>query len=368
MNLSDMVQRVCDDANTNSSISTVSARVTREINRVCEEVWNGFRWSFRWRNYRIVTDTDVTSGTVTLTNGSRVVSGSGTAFLSSHVTWHISFLQDSVPNWYKVRLFTSSTQIELDVPYQGTGGSNKTYVLRHFDYVLPTEPWDFGSVTVTHDKVIIPILEPFSLDVLSPVPYYKGYPMAVSIYGSDSVPTVYSTGTVSGTINTQILTGSGTSWLSNIYPGDTVTIGTNSYSVRSVDTDTQITLYQSQQVASSASTYTITRQFGRIMRIMWPSTDNYTLDLRALRMYQPLVNNNDTNELFYRCPNAISLKVAAMELRSQPDSRSEELEKNANVALQMARAEDDSLTVRDSNATLFSYRYDRRMFYRESIR
>lgn len=366
MILSDFITRVADDSNVNSTITSVSARLIRETNRICSEVWNGFRWSFRWRNYRIVTDTDVTAGTLTATNGSRTIVGVGTAFNSNQVTWHISFDNDSIQNWYKIRAFTSATQLELDVPYQGTTGSSKKYTMRHFDYVLPTEPWDLGSVIVTNDRRAIPILEPTSIDIIGPVPFYKGYPNAVALYSSDFKATVYSTGTVSGTINTVILTGVGTLWLSNIYPGDLVTIGTNFYTVLSVDSDTQITLYNQQQVTVAASTYTITRQFGRIMRVMWPSTDNYTLDIRALRSYSPLVNNNDTNELLYRYPNAIALKVSALELKSQNDQR--EMNVEADRAIMNARAEDDSLTPRDAVAPVHSYRTDRRSIYRESIR
>lgn len=351
-----MITRVCDDANTNSNISTVSARITREINRVCEEIWNGFRWSFRWRNYRIATDVDVTTGTLTLTNASRTITGSGTSFLSSYVGWHIYFPQDSILNWYKINHYTSSTQVELDVPYQGTSGSGKTYVLRHFDYVLPTEPWDIGSVAVTNNCKIIPILEPYSIDVIGPAPINNGVPEAVAIYSSDLNATTYSTGSITGTINTNTITGTSTFWLDNAFPGDTVTIGSYSYRIRSVDSNSQITLYNAQQVTSGSASYTITRQFGRVMRIMWPAAYAFTLDIRALRLYQPMVNNNDTNELFYRCSNAIALKVAALELKSQNDVRSRALEQDAELALTRARAEDDALTIREQVAPIHSYR------------
>lgn len=246
MIFSGVVTRVADDCKINSSRTDVSDRIKREINRVCQEIWDGHSWSFRWRNYRIVTDVDVTAGTVTATNGSYTITGASTSFTSSHVSWHIYFPGDSVQNWYKIRAFTSSTQLELDVPYQGTTGSSKAYVLRHFDYVLPTEPWDLGSITVTSERRPVAIVQPSSIDLIAPAPSYKGYPSAVSIYSSDDIATTYSTGTVSGTIDTVTLTGSATSWLANIYPGDIVTIGTNIYTVRFVNSDTLITLYNKQ--------------------------------------------------------------------------------------------------------------------------
>lgn len=368
MKLSEVITRVADDGNTNSNITSVSERIVREINRICQEIWESHRWSFRYRNYRVVTDVDVTAGTVSLTNGNRSVTGTSTSFLSSHVSWHIYFPGDSVQNWYKVRSYSSATSIELDVPYQGTTGSGKSYILRHFDYVLPTEQWDIGSVVATADNRPLSILEPIGTEVICPTPLSHGYPTALSIYGSDSTATVYSTGTVSGTINTVTLTGSATAWLDNIFPGDKVTIGSYDYRVRSVDSDTQITLYNNQQVTSSAATYTITRQFGRIVRVIFPSTNNYTIDIRALRKYAPLVNNNDTNELLYRYPNVVILKAASLELKQQNDLRSREFEASAELALVRAKADDDSLTPRESAAPIFSYRVGNRSQAIERIR
>ncbi len=345
--------RVADD--TNTSLSIAGTRIGREINRICSEKWNGFRWSFRWRNYRIVTDIDVTAGTVSATNGSRTITGAG--FLSSHVDWHISFPQDSNGSWYKIRSYTSSTQLELDVPYQGTSGSGKTYILRHFDYVLPTEAWDLASVIVTSDNRPIPILEPTSLEILAPTPISNGSPEAVGIYSSDISPTVYSTGTLSGTINTTTLTGAGTSWLDNVKQGDVVSIGTSDYTVYKVNSDTQITLYNSQVVTSAAlTTYTITRQFGRILRLMWPTSQALTLDIRALRLYNDLVNDSDTNEFLYRYPNQVIMKAAALELKQQNDVRHVSLNQEAEISWIKAQADDDSLTVRDQVAPIFSYR------------
>ena len=303
-----------------------------------------------------MTDIDV-QGTVSLTNGSRTITASG--FLSTHKDWHIYFKEDSILNWYKIRSYTSSTQLELDVPYQGTSGS-KTFILRHFDYVLPTEPWDLASVIVTADNRSIPILEPTSLEISCPVPLSNGSPEAVAIFSSDILPTVYSTGTIAGSINTNTITGSGTAWLDNIFPGDYVTIGSYVYSIYKVDSDTQISLYNKQQVSSTAgTTYTITRQFGRILRLMNPTTYAMTLDIRALRTYSDLVNNNDTNELLYRFPNAVVMKSAALELKQQNDVRHESLNQEAEYAWVKAMSDDESLTIKEQTAPIYSYRMRR---------
>lgn len=359
MILSEAITRVADDSKNDSSVSGVSERITREINRVCNDVWDGYAWTFRYRTYRIVMETDYETGSVTATNGSRTITGSGTTFESKHEGWYIYFKADSPLNWYKINNFTSTSQIELDVPYQGTTGSSKEYVLRKFDYILPTEIWDIEHMTASSDRIPMQILFGSQLSLVVPTPLYKGYPRAMAIYESDSKATTYSTGTVTGTVATTTLTGSGTSWLANVFPGDKVTIGDYDYRVRNVDTDTSLELYNYQQVASSGASYTITRQFGRKARIQWPASDPVTIEIRGLRKYVSLVNDNDTNELLYRYPGAVLSKVSALELKSKDDRRRRELEEEARIDLSTARAEDASLTPSESVATIHSYRNNR---------
>lgn len=354
MNLSELRTKVADDGNVSTNVSGVSARLTREINRAGEEIWRSRAWTFRWRTYRIITDVDVSSGSVTATNGSRTVTASGTPFLSNHVGWHIYFPGDATQNWYQVNVVTSTSQIELDVPYQGTTGSGKAYILRHLDYVLPTEISDLPSLTITYSGLPIEVIETTGFARLFPPFLATSYPTACAIIGSDSIPTTYSTGTVTGTINTSTLTGSGTSWLSNVYPGDDLTIGSYTYRVHTVKSDTSIILYNNLQVAASASSYTVTRKFGRVIRIFWPSSVNYTIEIAGLRKYAPLVNDADSNELIDRMPEALIKKAALTELKSQNDRR--EMEASAERALANAKAEDDALTIRGPVAPIFTYR------------
>lgn len=374
MLFSDAVTRVADECRLNSTITAVKSRIQREINRSGSEIWNSFRWSFRWRNYRIVTDTDVTAGTISAIHGTTDLIGSGTTFLSSYDGWHINFPADSISNWYKIRRYSSATTMAMDVPYQGTTGSGKSYILRHFDYLLPTEAWDLGSVMVTNGRRPLTILEPTSIDIIAPVPFSNGYPQAAAIYSSDSLhhdgPTSYSTGTISGSLGGtifQVVSGT-TAWLTNIFPGDILTVSGDKYTVASVDADTQVTVYQKLTAAYSSQAYTIVRQFGRYMRLMWPSIDNYTIDIRALRIYQDLTNDSDTNELLYRMPNTIIQKAAALELKSQGDQNWRAVEEQAERALSKNKSEDDALTIRDSVQGIYSYRQGPGKHYRESYR
>lgn len=366
MNLSDAITRVADDSGSNSSVTGVSSRLTRFINRACRTQWMGYTWPFRWKNYRIVTTTQITdttsSQTCTATNGSRTVNFTGSIGVSSnvytgHVGWFIYFNQDSILNFYKIQAVNSTSQIVLDQPYQGTSGSSKTFTLSQLDYLMPSEIDNIDNAIFTYAGVPIDKLNPMSIERFIPVPLDKGYPVGYGIYSSSTKQNTYTTGTLAGTINTFVITGSGTSWLTNVFPGDSITIGSYTYTVNTVDSDTQITLYQQQQITSLAgTTYTAYNQFQRIVRIIYTSDQNYTIDLRYLRNYWPLVNNSDQNELMYFYEDAVVKSAAAMELKQKGDPRAPTFIQEANGLWADIRAKVDRNSSGFNTAPIFSYR------------
>lgn len=77
---------------------------------------------------------DYTTGTVTATNGSNIITGSGTSFAMTvnnvGESRYIQIPQPSGDNlWYQVARVTSTTSITLVAPYQGTTVSGATYTL-----------------------------------------------------------------------------------------------------------------------------------------------------------------------------------------------------------------------------------------------
>lgn len=71
------------------------------------------------------------SGTLTFTNGSTTVTGSGTSFISNLTTqYFIKLNSDSETSWMQVGTIISDTELELVSAYQGSSGSgasSKTY-------------------------------------------------------------------------------------------------------------------------------------------------------------------------------------------------------------------------------------------------
>ena len=74
-----------------------------------------------------MTQDDYTTGTLTVTNGSQTVTGSGTTFTSKLVGQWLQVTDGTDGNWYKVQTFNSTTSLTLENYYQGTSGSAKTF-------------------------------------------------------------------------------------------------------------------------------------------------------------------------------------------------------------------------------------------------
>lgn len=346
MTLTQAVSRVASRLNKNANDTTVFNRIKNHINDICLEKWNAYAWSFRYREYPLVLSTQVTSGTLTATNGSRTVTASGTPFDSSiHVGAWLQFTGDTLETWYRVQTVNSTSSITIEPAYQGTSGSGKAYELSKMDYLVPTELQDIGSLKVMHGRRILPIQHQLMSDYCDTPPQSTGTPVSATLFKQETLSSTYSTGTVSGTINTVTLTGVGTSWLSNVTEGDCVEISgdSNVYTVYKVNSDTSITLYNKLVSTASGASYTINRRFGKIVRIS-PAPDNpYVCFLKGLRAYTPLVNNADTNELLSRYPHAVVEGAIWREAGSSPDPREDSLYQKSELMWAKAQSEDEAI-------------------------
>lgn len=64
----------------------------------------------------------------------------------------------------------------------------------------------------------------------------------------------YTTGTISATVSTNTITGSGTSWDGELEENDVIQVGSYAYTIASVDSDTQVTTVESIVTAIAAGT------------------------------------------------------------------------------------------------------------------
>lgn len=91
-----------------------------------EATTNGLIIYYEPKGFTLSQD-DYSTGTVTLTEGSATVTGSGTTFTSSMVGREFKVTDGTDGYDYKVASFTSTTVITLEEPFIGISGAGKTF-------------------------------------------------------------------------------------------------------------------------------------------------------------------------------------------------------------------------------------------------
>ena len=140
-------------------------------------------------------------------------------------------------------------------------------------------------------------IENTAFDFALPVPTESGDPKYNILVGSKL--DTYSTGTLSGTVNLKVLTGSGTSWASveGLGKGSKITIGTNVYVVDTVDSDTQITIYEDIVTTISGGTsYSISLDNYIIQFHPYPD-EARNIYFKYQRLPFPLIEDQDVPDL-----------------------------------------------------------------------
>ncbi len=346
LTLTQAVSRVASRLNKSASDTVVYNRLKNHINDVCQEKWHGYAWSFRFREYPMVTTAMVNSGTMTATNGSRTVTASGTPFDSTvHVGAFIRFTADAVDAVYRIQTVTSTSVVTIEPAYQGTTGGSKAYELHKVDYPLATELTDLGSISLRSGGSWLRPEHQMTTEAYSTPVLSIGNLSHVSIFNDEVIQSTYTTGTVSGTSGTATLTGVATAWLSNVKEGDSLTItgDTSTYTVYKVNSDTSLTLYNYLVSSPSGAAHIVSRQFGKVVRVH-PSPDRaYVMFAKGLRAYAPLVATTDSNELLSRYPTAVIEGAVWREASSSPDPREDSLFQKSELFWATAMSQDEAL-------------------------
>jgi hypothetical protein len=95
------------------------------------------RWSWLVKFGQFVTPTPTTAGTITVTQNSTIVTGSGTSWNNALVGQQLRI--GLVNPIYTVAIVDSTTQLELDSPWGGISGSAQPYSIYQAFYTPPTD-------------------------------------------------------------------------------------------------------------------------------------------------------------------------------------------------------------------------------------
>lgn len=243
----------------------------------------------------ITTTAPYETGTVTATNGSKTITGSGTTFTAAMAGRKIRMSGENA--YYRISAFVSTTELTLEVPYQGTTGASKTYSIYKDEYRLPADLDVYKVMRQIENSVAIVGLEPSAFDMYVSTPESQASPNFEILAGTKL--DTYTTGTLSGTANSSTLTGSSTSWTSveGLGKGTRITIGTVVYTVKSVDSDTQITIYEKLSATVAAGTSYTAHLDNYIVQFYEIPDAQENIYFRYQRIPYPLINDEDIPDL-----------------------------------------------------------------------
>lgn len=162
----------------------------------------------------------------------------------------------------------------------------------------------------------------------------------------DTVRQEYSTGTVSGSINTTTLTGSSTAWTSSdLQEHDYIKSGNYAYRIKSVDSDTGITLYDALKETLSGASYTASYDRDRIRLYPFPKNLKNIL-ITANDLSDPLQNDSDIPRLpeMYHWIMVRGAFVRVLKHNQDPGYRQEFAEYQKDILDLIARNNTDSRT------------------------
>lgn len=284
--------------------ATNKTRAQRRVNLIKADIISryGGHWPSNYREGWLALVPLYTTGTALFTNASRNVSGSGT-------TWTQSFKGMKIKGpdgaYYKIASVVDGTNLILTQPFQGTTASGASYQIWQDEYPLFPEALSIGGFLDYELQGIASEAWPRNMKDSFPVPTSSDLPSVFTTIGRKSLSATYSTGTISGTINTNILTGVGTAWLANLQPGYEIIVGTYTYHVRAVNSDTEIEIYQLLVVTVAALTSYVSRgKNALIIRFKGPTTQRIVHYWYWAKDY-PFANDSDEDWIAEMFPRVI---------------------------------------------------------------
>lgn len=102
-----------------------------------QSVTNGLRFVYQPQDIDLTQD-DYTTGTITITNGSTSVTGSGTVWTAQMASRMFEVTDGSDGNWYEIASVTNNTTLVLKTPYVGISTSGAAYKIGQV-FIFPSE-------------------------------------------------------------------------------------------------------------------------------------------------------------------------------------------------------------------------------------
>lgn len=289
---SDIATMVSNISNVTSQTSLINQSISIALNRMHQ--W--FDWPYYVQQGVITTVAPYSTGTAKVTNGSTTVTGVGTTFTSNMVGRKFRHANENP--YYIIKAYVSATQLTLSSPYQGaTDSVGSSYTIYKDEYRLAPDVDKYKKSIQMQNGIAMTDVPISTFDSLWPTPQSYADPNLTMLVGSKL--DTYTTGTISGTAGQYTITGSGTGWTSVEGLGrmSDIVVGNYRYTVKSVDSDTQITIYEplTANISAGASYRVILNNL--VVQLYNIPSNQQNVMYRYYRIPEVLANDYDVPDM-----------------------------------------------------------------------
>ena len=270
--------------------------VNRAIQHALERVYQFHDFPYYLQDKGVISTVETyETGTVEVTNNSTAITFTGSTLTAGMAGRKIRFNGEN-PYYRILSVNTGAGTAVLENAFQGTSDTDATFVIYKDEYRLASDVDKYKIMRQLHNGVVLFDTTPTNFDSSFPMPNSYSDPFKSIMVGTKL--DTYTTGTVSATVNATTITGVDTAWTSVEGLGrmTNLRIGNNVYTVKSVDSATQITTYEAIATTVSGATYEITLNNLVVQLFNIPDTARH-LYYRYFRIPAFLANDYDIPDM-----------------------------------------------------------------------
>ena len=302
--------------------STILTSVKLRINQAQSKVYFSDSYEWRKKRYYLSTKAPVETGTASVTKGSKSVTLSSAVVTDIFRTGYL-LVGDRL---IKIDPHTAvtSTTFSLVAEYSGETDSTASYKVVFPDSMLDPEIAGVVSVFLENDEIEVKHQDRLTIRETTP-----GEPREAAIIGRTDYD-FYTTGTVTVTQGSKTVTGSGTTFTSDMegMPFKTDEFS-ELYTIHKFVSTTEVTLRQAYGGNSGGGkSFKVAPEGTVLMRFLSVPDDIYFVEIEALRRPRKLVNNTDESDIPNHTPLVLgSIWLAVRNLENKPVSQKQQAEK-----------------------------------------
>jgi hypothetical protein len=286
-----------------ASIVSNMSLVTGQTTLINDAINIALNRVYQWNDWPYYLTEGVFSTTAPYTTGTAAVASGGTLVTITTGVVSIAFAYRKIrfggeKTYYRIiDIDIIGNTVTLDAPYSGSALLTSSYSIYQDEYLLAPDVDKYKTIRQMQNGVPLLSLSPNTFDGVLPTPQNQADPLYEVNVGT--MLETYSIGSVSATAKT--ITGVATSWrtapiLNNVGRMSLIRIGNNVYTIQSVDSDTEITTYETVSTAGAGSSYEITLN-NVVVQLYFIPNASRVLKYRYFRLPVPMANDYDIPDM-----------------------------------------------------------------------